>query len=46
MAIYSLTLSVLRRIGPITHYYNAGHNYIHTLQCNELAIMHGNRFSP
>ena len=34
------------RIGPIIYYYNAGHNYIHTLQCNELAIMHGNRFSP
>ena len=45
MAISSLTLSVLMRIGPTIHY-NAGHNYIHTLQCNELAIMHGNRFSP
>ena len=28
------------RIGPIIHYYNAGHNYIHTLQCNELAIIY------
>ena len=34
------------RIGPTIHY-NAGHNYIHySAGADELAIMHGNRFSP
>ena len=46
---FSLTLSVLMRIGPTIHY-NAGRNYIHiyihySAGAHELAIMHGNRFS-